>query len=188
VARVIRASQPPARVIRADVFDAHVQGEQLVARAQDRAQRIEEEARDSGLQAGRAEAAVELIDAARARDAILAGATDEVLRVAAALAQHIVGKHVEAEPGRIAQLVAPQLMRVRGAKAVRVCVHPDDAPALRDALATAADGEPPAGLEVATDAAMARGGCLVQSDVGEVDARVETRLPALVQALRGSLP
>jgi type III secretion protein L len=43
-------------------------------------------------------------------------------------------------------------------------------------------------LRVAADPSVARGGCLVQSDVGALDARVETQLAAIERALKAPPP
>jgi flagellar biosynthesis/type III secretory pathway protein FliH len=40
---------------------------------------------------------------------------------------------------------------------------------------------------VESDTAIARGGCVVSSDAGTLDARVETRIDALARALQAEL-
>lgn len=182
--RAIHAEPPAGTVIAADVFDAHVEASAIVAQARKRAARIERDAHARGLEDGRAQAAAALVGAAQARRAALDAAGQEILQTASALAKQLVGETLAAEPGRIATIVAPLLMRVRLAKKVLLRVHPDDACELRKRLATGVNGDAlPAGLEFEEDGGMARGGCVLSSDIGGLDARIETRLDALVDAL-----
>jgi flagellar biosynthesis/type III secretory pathway protein FliH len=65
-----------------------------------------------------------------------------------------------------------------------VRVHPDDVAAVtvrRDALAARA----PAGaaLDIVADEAVGRHGCVIETALGRVDARLETQLAALERAL-----
>jgi flagellar biosynthesis/type III secretory pathway protein FliH len=67
---------------------------------------------------------------------------------------------------------------------IRLRVHPDDeAPvtARRDALAARAPGA--AALDIVADETVGRHGCVVETAVGRVDARLETQLAALERAL-----
>jgi flagellar biosynthesis/type III secretory pathway protein FliH len=69
-------------------------------------------------------------------------------------------------------VVREGLERVRRASRVRVRVHPSDAAQLIELEA-----------EVVEDPSITRGGCVVESELGEVDARLEVRLDALARAI-----
>ena len=67
---------------------------------------------------------------------------------------------------------------------VRVRVHPDDLPAVtarRDGLA--AHAPTASAIEVVADPEVGRAGCVVETAVGRVDARLDTQLAALERAL-----
>ena len=67
---------------------------------------------------------------------------------------------------------------------MRVRVHPDDTAAViarRDTLAGRAP--PAAAIEIIADESVGRHGCVVETAVGRVDARLATQLDALERAL-----
>ncbi len=187
--------QPPPRVIAGAVFDARAEAERIVAAAHNAAavivdaaragaERAVDEARTAGRDAGRAEAAAALAEALAIRDRALAGSEQEVARVALAAAERLVGDALTLDPARIANIVGDGLARARRARDVIVRVHPDDAPQvelLRAAIATRAGR--PASFSVRADPEITRGGCLVETDLGMIDARLETKLDALARAL-----
>jgi flagellar biosynthesis/type III secretory pathway protein FliH len=183
VARVIRSG---ATVIRRSVVDANAEAARVVAEARRQAERSREEAEaeaariaERAKDLARAEAAAELIDAARARDALLTRAEGELLEIALAAAERIVEAHVALGEGAVAQLVRATLERARRARQATVLLHPDDAAALDGAAL-------PPNVEVIADPALTRGDCVVRSELGTVDARVRTKLAALRAALVGA--
>jgi flagellar biosynthesis/type III secretory pathway protein FliH len=194
MARVIRASAVISEAERI-LAAARAEAERVVGAAQDEADarraslraELEREVREEVGRELREEAArrrAELEEEARAERAAasIAAADSQALRarerdvaaLAVAVAEHLVKDAIEARPERVRGLVSDALDRVRRASMVRVRVSPDDLASLRL----------PEGVEVASDAAIARGGCVVESDLGELDARIETRLDALLRALR----
>ena len=175
MARVIRGDG--AKVIPAQVVDAHAEADQILADARARAEAIEAEARDTIEASVRATLEAELaaawLEVEAARQAALEGAHESVAELALAVAGHLVHDAIEAEPGRVRALVDDALSRVRRARAVKVRVHPEDAPALGEIDA-----------ELVPDDTLGRGDCVVESDLGEIDARLSVRLEALRRALR----
>jgi flagellar assembly protein FliH/type III secretion protein L len=118
---------------------------------------------------------------ARARQA----ATAPAIALALKMAEQIVGRAVTLAPDLMTEIVGAALdaCRPRGGW-VRVRVHTDDAAAVtarRDRLAARA----PAGaaLEIVADESVGRHGCVIETAVGRVDARLETQLAALERAL-----
>jgi flagellar biosynthesis/type III secretory pathway protein FliH len=75
-------------------------------------------------------------------------------------------------------------------KALRARLNPDDLRTIessRDQLRKI--GEPlPEELVLCADPGIARGGCVLESAAGQVDARMETQLELIEQALRGLEP
>lgn len=91
-------------------------------------------------------------------------------------------------PEHIHQVVQRELTRVQTARHVVLRVHPEDL-ALLDAPETLrARHELRAPLRIQADASLTRGGCLLDTDIGQIDARLETRLSlALALLQRGVL-
>lgn len=176
---------PAPRVVPGEVYDARGEAARIVEAAERQAAeirataerdgaRIREEARRGGLESARAEVAALLLRASEAHDRLLAGAEKELATLAIAAAKRIVGEELAAAPERIGHVVSDVLARARRARNVRVRVHPDDVAALRKMHPNAA---------VEGDPAITRGGCVVETDLGELDARLEVQLGALARAL-----
>lgn len=206
MSRVIRGTTPagdePAtspdaapRVVPSDVYDARgeaarlltdarAQAETIVREAHDAASRIRATARAEGHAAGHAEVAALLHDAQAARDGLLASAEQDVARLALVAAERIVGAALAAEPERIGAIVEDVLTRARRATTVLVRAAPADVPAierLREHLRERAGLRGP--LAVRADETIARGGCVVETNLGQLDARVEVQIAALARAL-----
>jgi type III secretion system HrpE/YscL family protein len=188
MARVIKADAA-ARIVPAAVAGAAEQARALIAAARAEAERIRDAAREEGRAQGRAELAAQLIEHAAAHAQSLAALEAQALEVALLAAKRIVGEALALEPRRIADVARPLVAKLRRATRVALHVHPDDAPALEAALAGLREQTGArAVLRVAADPSVARGGCLVQSDVGALDARVETQLAAIERALKAPPP
>lgn len=167
MARVIRGDG--AKVVPGEVVDARAEADRILADARARAEALVRERREALEAEARAAAHLEV---EAARRAAVAEVEDAVAALAVAVARRVVGEALEARPERVRALVREALSRVRRASRVRVRVHPADAEALADLPA-----------ELVPDEALARGDCVVDSDLGEVDARIEVRLEALRRAL-----
>ena len=96
-----------------------------------------------------------------------------VARTATALARQVVRSELVARPALIAQVASEAVNAVLlSARHIRVFVHPDDL-----ALVQAGAGEALAARQarLLSDPALSRGGCRIDSDLGSIDARIETR-------------
>ena len=183
MARVIRSG---ATVVRRSVVDAKTEAERILEQARTKAARTREQAEaeagriaEQAKEHARAEAAAELIAAAKARDALLAKAEPELVEIALAAAERIVEAHVALGQGAVADLVRATLERARRARRATVLLHPEDAATLGGAAL-------PPNVEVMSDPSLARGDCVVRSELGTIDARVATKLAALRAALVGA--
>jgi len=191
MSRVIRGSgEPPGGVVPKEVYDARDEARRIVEEAEAEAGRLvgdaereagelREAARREGLEAGRAEVAALLTRAAALRDRSLEDAERETAELALAVARRVIGEELRIAPDHVRSIVREVLGRARRAREVVVTVHPEDAETLRSMQAEA-DG---ARFEVREDPSLTRGGCVVRTDLGELDARVEVQLDALARAL-----
>lgn len=188
MARVIRADRRgPARVPAA-LLDARAQASALIAAATRAAEGIRVDAREQGLRAGRAELARELLRVTQAHEQAheqaLAALEPQAIAVALQAAKQLVGAAIEARPELLRAVVAPLLARLRRARSLVLHVHPEDHDALEPWLrAEQAKGALPAAFALETNPAITRGGCVLRSDIGTLDAQVETQLGAFARAL-----
>jgi type III secretion protein L len=197
--RILKDAAPlRERRIAAVVFDADRQVRGMVARAEDEARRIvaqaeaararlQAEAAEAGRREGEARAAAALARAAAERDRLLRDAAHEVAELALAVARKVLGRELD-RPGAVVELAGHALAEARGRRQVVLRVHPDDAREVRAAasrLAAAVAGGP---LELREDPAVSRGGAIVDTDDGRIDAGIEAQLDVLARALEEALP
>jgi flagellar assembly protein FliH len=156
------------------------------------AARIREEARAAGnaegYQAGLAAAAAELEPAAvalgealvgmRARADEMAAALEcEAAELAVRIAEKVVAGAIETQPERVVDVVRMALRALIERERVTVLVSPDDLEIVRSAVAdvmTTLGGI--AHLEVQAERRVSRGGAIVRTAEGEVDATIEGKL------------
>jgi flagellar assembly protein FliH len=142
-----------------------------------------------GLQRAREESAAALApavealrnaldEAVRARDAIIDSAEARAAQLALTIAEKVVAGALEVAPERVVDVVRGALRGMLDGERIVVCVHPDDVELVRSAGNELADAH----IEIYAERRVARGGAVVRTSVGEVDAQIETKLAA-VQAL-----
>lgn len=179
------------------------QARALVAAAEAEADRIRSEAfgagHAEGFEAGRSEARAELAPTAHAFGAALtelralsADAADRVEKPAADLAlqmaERVVAGTIACEPERLLDIVRGALRTIVERERVTVLVHPDDLDLMRDGMAevTGSLGGIEH-LEVQEERRVGRGGAILRTSFGEVDARVETKLSRVRDAMEQEL-
>jgi flagellar assembly protein FliH len=99
-----------------------------------------------------------------------------VAESAVRLAREVVRQELQQRP-EIVQTVAEDAVQALAASARQLClrVHPDDHALL---VQGASDTLQRRGVQLQPDASVSRGGCLLQADIGRVDASVEARWAA----------
>lgn len=108
---------------------------------------------------------------------------DELANLACAIARHVVRRELQADPAQIIAAVRHAVSLLpSSAREVRIHLHPEDAALVRERLA-----EPNAERAwiLVEDPVLERGGCRVNAEHSQVDARVETRLGAAIAAVLG---
>lgn len=180
-ARVIRQLEELDQV----VGRAHDEADALLEQARAEAERIRGDARAHG-EAQAQKRSLELLGQAQTLyDNAIRDAESDLLDMAFGLAGRIVGASLELEPDLMRILVRDVVERARGRRRVELRVHPADAPTLvadRDALVDTLGG---AVLSIEADDSLSRGSCVLRTDAGDVDARLETRLDAIRASIRG---
>jgi flagellar biosynthesis/type III secretory pathway protein FliH len=170
-----------------------------LAAARQEADAIRAAAREEGLAEGRAEAllavapAVQALEAAAAAVAAEQAAAADRLEVGAVdlalfLAERVVGAAVAVESGRVVETVRGALRGLVERERVTVLVNPDDLELVRDAM----DGlrSSLGGIEhceVQAERRVGRGGALVRTPDGDVDARLETKLARAREVIEAEL-
>ncbi len=172
-------SLDPVVAAQAIIEAARAEADELRARAV-------ADGRAEGMRIGREEVAAELAPAAAAleqaaaeavavRDAVAEGAEVRAAQLAIAIAEKVVAGALEIEPERVVDVVRGALRGLLDGDRIIVCVHPDDVELVR----AAGVGSPEAHVEIHGERRVSRGGALVRTSVGEIDARIECKLDAV---------
>lgn len=177
--RVVEASEEARHII----AEAEAQAAAMRQQSETLAGELREAAYQEGHEAALQELNQALIDARERRDTALKDIEQDVLRLAVKLAEKIIGREIERNDETLADIVATAIRHARQQEMLVVHVNPNDLAVIqnyRDRLSTATRAR---FLDIVADPRIARGGCIVESESGAVDAQLETQLRVLERAL-----
>jgi flagellar assembly protein FliH len=97
----------------------------------------------------------------------------DVVKLSLAVARRIVYRELTIDPGAISGLVKAALEKLQSDVVARARVHPELEATVR---ATIEKSERRASVEVVTDASLDRGGAVIETNRGSLDASIETQL------------
>ena len=103
----------------------------------------------------------------------------EIIKLAVHSAEKLVFHELEASGAKIDSVVKETLAKLPGATTVKIKLNPEDLTELLNVNNEMLSSSLDIGVEFVKDASITRGGCLVESDVGNIDALVETRIENL---------
>lgn len=125
---------------------------------------------------------------ARQRRELLTELQPYVVRIAVEVARRIVGRELRTDPAMVTRTVGAALEQVATAAETRVRVHPLDAQVLQTTIREIVPApDEAAALEIIPDGSIERGGCVVESDRGIVDARLRTQFEEMQARLLDGL-
>ena len=162
---------------------------------------LEQTGRQAGFELGYAEGlqtaagdlaqALELVQAAARegkaiRDQIIESAEGELIELVIEALERVIAVRVEQDRELVLETVRRGLDRVGAQRVVRVRVHPDDASVVRAWLDER--GGEGARWELRPDGGVTIGGCVIDTEAGEVDARLDVQLAQIAAQLREAVP
>jgi flagellar assembly protein FliH len=144
-----------------------------------------------GREAGRLEVSAQVqrlagmfFDLAKPFEVLDAEVEQELLTLAMALARQIVRRELKTDPTQIIGIIREAIAALPvAARDVQVHLHPEDAAVVRQHLAPT---ESQRAWNLIEDPVMARGGCQITTSTSRIDARLETRLGAILSELLGT--
>lgn len=208
VARLIRSPQgtgqaikalfeePARRLVKREVLshvqhaqdalgEAQAQAQEIIEQAHLQAQEIREQARKEGAHEGHTEA-TKLLGYARAEyERLLQAQEQDMLDLSFGIAQRIIAREIALNPDVVKGIVLNALDQVRNKRQIVLIVHPEDALMLEQDRALLGSRVEGAKLYIEEDDRVERGGCVIETESGRVDARLDVQLGALRDALGG---
>lgn len=183
------------KVLKREVYEASLEARDVIALAQEKAKHIiedaqrdcdaiREQARQEGIAKGLAEWNQILARAHQRADELAKDWEETMLRLSVRIAEKIIGQQLTLRPETIVEIVREVLQGARPGKQLTIQVNEVDAHEVRSRVsrlkeAVSASSE----IQVVASATVPRGGCVVESELGIIDARLETQLKCLEDVL-----
>jgi type III secretion protein L len=180
-------------VVKRPLITARAEAKEIVARAAAEAEAIRREAEraahevrenayQEGYSTGLAELNRHLLDARVARDRLLAEAEPEILRLAVRIAEKIIGRELERNQA-IVDIVKTALRQAQQSRTVTIRFNPADLPVIQAGRDRVGRSDPNRFVERVAVSQIGSGGCLIETESGSIDARLETQFRILEDAL-----
>jgi type III secretion protein L len=188
--------RPPRQgVMNAEVFEARQSAQGIIEEARQEKERLLDEARkereeilararEQGREEGLAQATELVLRAKMRAGDILARQERDVVALACKIAEKIIGRDVERDPRLLVEICARAIEELRTARAVVLRVNPKSAGVLRahkaelmECIGRTVD------VALREDADVAPVGCIVQTELGTVDAQLSTQFEMLRNVL-----
>lgn len=172
-----------SKIIKRDSYSAMADALTILETAREQARVVLEGARRQGEEEGRAVYVRGLAQALDALDQFYARAEPEIVSLAMAVARKIIGAELATSPDTVLLIVREALTSGRRARRIEIKVNPSDAPRVRAGnLNLASSCE----VEITATAGIEPGGCIIETEFGIIDARLETQLRVIEQSLGGA--
>lgn len=163
---------------------AHEQAAELVAQAQSEKEAVFAESAERGYAAGLDKWNDALAEAWKQREQFLLRNEPELLKLAVAIAEKIVRHSVQLDTSTILQTVREALKSARNERRVTIKVNPAEEAVLRkEAGSLQMLGAEVGELVIVPNPSVAAGGCIVESELGVIDAQLGTQLASIEKAL-----
>ncbi len=194
-----RPAPRPARsaVVESEVYDAHQKAKEIIENAERQAAQLLEKAkaerdavvaasREAGRQEGLAQATEIILKAKKEAARLVEDLEPQVVKLALVMTEKLIGRMLEEDSELVLSIAAQAIESVRQQREIILRVNPEDAQLLRssrkklmDMLGRTKD------IAVREDPEVDRGGCIIETENGTVDAQLKTQLAMLEQALLG---
>lgn len=177
--QIVSANREAARILEeAEEFAAEIRRE-----AQTEAENLKAEARREGTENALTEFERHLIETREIREKVWRETEKDLLRLAVRLAEKIVGREIQKDDKTIVDIISTALQNARQQEKLTVRVNPKDLPTVEREAEKFALGGRIQFIDFVADPRVASSGCLIESEVGTIDARLETQLRVLERAL-----
>lgn len=195
--RTVEAKRLPrtSTLVPRRLFEAEREGSEIIGEARAQARKLLEEAESrrqemlrQGFEQGRREGAArvteELAGVLKEVSEIRGSASERLVQLVTKIADKVLKEAVKLNPEAVVSIARHALQQVRWCREITLRVNPEDLEIIhkqRPELTAALDNVNELRLE--GDPQVERGGCLVESEAGILDASLSTQLAALERAL-----
>ena len=192
--RIIKTGEHP-RVVNRAAQQAYVEAEHILESARQQAAEIIHEAelkgeemratrQEEGYKAGLSRWNEALQNAEQLTENITKDAQQQLIKLSVRLAEKIIGEQLRLEPDTVISIVREALTSARRETKLTLRVNPDYLNAVRshlDRLRSEAGAQRE--YRVVADPKVQGGGCIIESEIGTIDARLEVQLQVIEELL-----
>ena len=178
------------------IENAQRQASELIERARQESETIKDEAKGLGIEEGKREAieqassqfsdSMEVLNQAIvARRKIIRDSEGELLRLALKVAEQIIRSEVSLHRDVSLNIVSEAISRVTDREQIIIKVNREDVEYIKkykDRIAGIVDGVK--SISILEDSQVEPGGCVIETNLGYVDARIATKLKAIEEAFK----
>lgn len=182
------------KIVKREVYDARREAREVVELAQEKARqiveegereraRIAEEARQQGIAQGLAQWNEILARSARRAEELSNSWEEAMLRLSVKVAEKIIGHQLKLQPETIVDIVREVLRGTRAGRQMTIQVNESEAQQVRSRIDSLKELGVSSEIVIAASPSIPPGGCVVESELGIIDARLETQLKCLESIL-----
>lgn len=182
--RILKAPVAAGAIVRQEVVSAAEEARRILNQALSESERIRREAREEGFREGFSQWDTAIRDAQQAAAVYARQHQEDFLRLSVRIAEKILGEALRVNPERVVGVVHEALRNLSRERRLTIEVAPGQAAILEQHRASLeARLGPECSLRILDSPEVTAGGCLLRSELGTIDARVETQLQLLERAL-----
>jgi type III secretion protein L len=163
--------------------EARAFADEIRRQALEETARLRDEAYREGMEKSLAEFEQNLLEALEIRERVWRETERDLLRLAIRLAEKIIGREITNDKKTITDIVAAALQNARQQEKLTVRVNPSDLSLIEEEREKFLPSGRARFIDFVADPRVPSGGCLIESEVGTIDARLETQLRVLERAL-----
>lgn len=180
IKKQVADAEEAARRIRRETASA---AENLIAAAGSAADEIRREAYRAGRDRAESETLDNLLAIKERRAEVLSTIEAEILKLSVKIAEKIIGGEIKQDEATRAEIVLNALRQTRQQEFLTVRVSAEDLPLLEKMREKIDNYGRAKFVDFVADQAVKSGGCIIESSSGTIDARLETQLRILENAL-----
>jgi len=109
--------------------------------------------------------------------------SEEAARLALAISSTVIGEQIKTNPLTVKKIAERALQQSVVGDVITILAHPDDKPVLVDSLDTFRKLAGGASVSIEEEPSLSRGGCIVRTEFGEVDASIPILLDGIAMQL-----
>lgn len=162
---------------------AEKRAKELISDAEKNFERAREQGYEEGFQEGLSQATKQSIRLIEESTAVADTLAQEAAQLAVAISGSVINEELKLDPGIVKSIAITAIQESVIGDAVTIVVNPEDQAVLKDSIMQLRQIAGGAGVTVETDESFSRGSCLVRTDFGEIDARIESLLESVRERL-----